>query len=306
MKQKKWIYIGFIILQGIIYGIHDPLAKLVYREVPVYFFLAARYILGCLIFLILFRKRLMEDWKKASISSLLLPSLCLSLAYVCVNQALGKTDATLVVFLRSLGALFTAMLSFGINRKLPRGKDYALGLLLLAGLWFLFCSGGTYVINAGVFLALAGALLVAGALVFGEEAVKSASPLVLSFLQTVASAVICMVCAACKHEIHRDTFVRMAKPEYILILIYAAAAVGCLGFLLQNIALAHIPSRLVGVLQCSYPLTTMIVAPFLLGEVLAGSRLFGATLILVCIVLNALDQGESCDTIQVSNTQEIG
>lgn len=285
--NEKTLYILMIVLQGILYGIHDPLAKIVYREIPVYTFLTIRYILGGICFICFFRGKLFRELRTAPLRIIAIPAACLSLAYLFINLALGKTDATVVVFIRSLSALFTPMLSLLLLRKLPGRKDYALSLLLLTGLWFLFCSGGTYKINAGAFLALAGALLVSGSLVFGSEAVKSVSPAVLSFSQTILSAVICGICAVSNGELHASIVTVFAKPFHLSVLIYAAAAVGCLGFLLQNTALAHIPSRLVGVLQCTYPLTTVIAAPFLLGEVLAPSRLFGAFLILLCILFNA-------------------
>ena len=285
--QKKLYYIFMIVLQGILYGIHDPLAKIVYHEIPVYAFLCIRYLLGGICFLCIFRKSLFEDLKNSALKDLIVSAVCLSLAYLFVNLALGKTDATLVVFVRSLSALFTPMLSLFLLRKKPCKKDYALGILLLIGLWFLFYSNGSYKINAGILLALAGTLLVAGSLVFGAKALDHTTPAALSFVQTILSAVICGICALYYGEFQFSVIADLTKPFYFIVLLYAALAVGCLGFLLQNTALAHLSSPLVGVLQCTYPLTTVVVAPFLLGEILEPSRLFGAFLVLLCILLNA-------------------
>lgn len=59
---------GFLILlQSVLYGLMDALLKLVYRDVPVSFFLSVRFVLAVLIFLLLWHKTILEDLKKISL-----------------------------------------------------------------------------------------------------------------------------------------------------------------------------------------------------------------------------------------------
>lgn len=293
LNSARWkkISVLFVLLQGVLYGIHDPLAKLAYQEVPVPVFLFLRYLLAAGFFLTLWGREIFRELKCTPVKTYLLPCLCMSFAYVCINLALQRTQATTVAFLRSMSALFAPLLTVLFKRQRYTLRDFLLQALMLAGLALMFFTDGRFQLDPGGAFALAGALLVAGELVFGADSLRQIRPATLSCMQAVSSAAVCGVLAAADGSFAGADWAAFMRPDIAGILLYAG--LGCVagGYLLQNVALSHVPARLVGVLQCAYPLTTAVAAPLILGERLPGGRLAGAGVILVCIVLESLLRG---------------
>ena len=59
-------------------------------------------------------------------------------------------------------------------------------------------------------------------------------------------------------------------------------------YLLQNVALMHIPAKQVGIVQCLYPIATAAIAFIVLGEKLSWMGILGAIIITVCVLLENL------------------
>jgi drug/metabolite transporter (DMT)-like permease len=75
------------------------------------------------------------------------------------------------------------------------------------------------------------------------------------------------------------------------VIVYLAGLCSCLAYLLQNTALAHIPSSLDSLTHCTEPVFTAAASYFILGEQLSGTGWWGAALLLACIVYgNAVER----------------
>lgn len=283
MDTRNTRYVLLIVLQSILYGIMDVVSKRAYAAMSVYCFLFLRYVLAAVLMLLLWRKELLGQLAHVPVRRYIVPSLCMSLAFVFSNLALQFTAATNMSFLRSLSALIVPLLSLIFLRQPIRRKELTLGAVMLVGLYLLCAKGGLSRFGLGEVFALIAATLVAGSLVFGANALEYVSAKTLSFVQTLLSVLVCGAAACVTGSI--SDIPRAASPELLLSLLYAA--VGCTigGYMLQNIALRHISAKRIGTAQCLYPIATAVVAYVVLQERLSPSGLLGAGLITLCVLL---------------------
>lgn len=281
-------YIWLIVIQSILYGIMDVVSKQAYQIMSVYAFLFLRYVLASVIMLVLWRRQIFSELRRAPVSAYIVPGLCMSCAFIFSNLALRFTSATNMSFIRSLSALIVPLLAFAFFRQRYRKKDILLQLFMLVGLYLLCAKGGLGHFGLGEVFALTAATLVAGSLVFGKTALDHISAKSLSFVQTALAVVFCgiaMLMSGSVHEVALAGSLRM-----ILYLLYAAIGCTIAGYLLQNVALAYISAEQVGIVQCLYPIATAIVAYFVLGEKLSLPGVLGAVIITVCVLLENIDR----------------
>ncbi len=281
-KQK---YIAMIVLQSILYGAMDVIGKLVYQTMPVCSFLFLRYVLAAGIMLLLWHKTILRELKTASVKDYIIPGLCMSCALIFSNLALQQTTATNVSFLRSLSAILVPVLLLIFFHQKYRRKDVVVQILMVLGLYLLCVKGGFHGIGPGELLALTAALLAAGSLVFGKSALQSISAVSLSFVQAFLSVFVCG--AMCILTDSTRSFAQAFDWKIILALLYAAIVCTIGGYMLQNLALKHISSKITGIVQCLYPVAAAAIAYFVLKERLNLPGMLGAAVIIVSILLES-------------------
>ena len=286
----KALCIGMILLQSVLYGLLDPMSKRAYRQLPVYSFLMCRYLLATLALLAFRGRRIVRELRVAPVKHYIVPCLCMAAAFIFSNAGLQLTAATNVAFLRSLSALIAPLLLLIFYRK-PYGIRGALRQLgVLAGLYLLCARGGLSSFGLGEICSLVSAALGAGALVFGGEALHYISPAALSCVQAGLAGGMCAGMGGITRAPGQTDRTVFAQPSIALTLVYAALGCTVAGYLLQNMALRHVSPRLVGVLQCTYPVMTALTAFVVLDERLSVSGLIGAAVILVCVALESLQK----------------
>ena len=90
----KALYISFILIQSLVYGIGNPLTKVAYHSITPLWLLAARFSLAFLLFALFFGRRLFSQLRKVSWTLWLPSALCCAGAYISCNLALDLTAAT--------------------------------------------------------------------------------------------------------------------------------------------------------------------------------------------------------------------
>lgn len=273
-----------ILLQSALYGFGDPISKSAFDVMPVYSLLSIRYLLALAVLLLFAGKRIGAGLRSASPRDWLLPSLCMGGGYLTNNVALGMTAATSVAFLRSLSTVMTPLLALVIYRRRLHWKHIPVQLLVVVGLYLLCGLGGLSVFGLGEVFALLSALLMAGALVFGEKALDRVDPMTLTACQTAVSALMATVCAP---VLNGGWHLELITPQIGGIIFYLAVCCTVAGYALQNAALGKIPSRTVAVLQCFCPVMTAGFSFVLLGERLSAAGVAGAVIILLCVMAEA-------------------
>ena len=279
-------YVAMIVLQSVIYGAMDVISKLAYQSISVYSFLLLRYLLAAAVMLLIWGRPILRELRTVSPGRYLVPGLCMSGALLLSNLALSYTRATNVSFIRSLSAILVPVLLLVFFRQRYERHDAALQLLVVLGLYLLCMrGGGTTGIGAGELLSFLAALLMAGSLVFGKRALGAISAVGLSFVQTFLSILLCGV--MCLLTGAMPDLSCLSDGRIVLSLVYAAVACTIGGYLLQNIALEHISSKIVGMVQCLYPVATAVLAFLILRERLTPLGLLGAAAIFVAVLLES-------------------
>ncbi len=292
MKKQNYIYIGMIILQGIIYGLLDAPVKLVLEQVPVYSFLAVRYLISTVFMLLIWRKTIIKELKTAPIRTYFVPCISTASAFIICNIALEYTAATNMSFIRSLSALIAPLLLVIFFKEKYTVKTAFLHVLLVIGLYLLCAQGGLSPFGIGEILAFLSAALVAASLVFGKDALNHISAITLSWTQAFAAGILCFFICITQNTFAVTRWNAFQEPIVFGTLIYAALFVTVLGYLLQNMALNHISSKLVGILQCVYPIVGAVAAYFMLNETLTIAGVIGSIIIVICICLESAFEKE--------------
>ncbi len=289
-SRSKWFPCFLILLQSLLYGFGDPISKFAFDVMPVYSLLVLRYSMALVVLLLLFGKRIWKGLKQCSVKDWILPTLCMSGAYVVNNIALDLTAATSVAFLRSLATVMTPLLALAAYRRTYRWQHIPIQCLVVVGLYLLCGLGGLSGFGLGEVLSLLSALLLAGSLVFGEHALERVDPITLSTLQVAASVLMAAICAPI---FNGGLHLELTTPTIWAIITYMAIGCTLAGYLLQNAALTTLSSRTAALLQCACPVLTAVFSRFVLGERLSVAGVIGAVIILICVVAETLLENES-------------
>ncbi len=274
---------SFLILQSILNGIGDSLAKMVYRTMPVYSLLTIRYGMALLILLLFWRKTIYKNIIRCSPKTWILPVLCLSSSSLCCNIALHFTAATTVSFIRSMPAVFAPLLALLIYREKYSPKHVPVQIIILSGLYLLCCQDGIHNFGIGEVFAILTAVLTAGSLVFGQKTLETMEPIALTSIQTCSTTILSFICAM---TMNGGLHLELMTPFCWGAALYLSLGCSLLAFLLQNEALIRISSREVSLLQCFCPVMTAVFAIILLKEYMTLSGIIGAIIILSCIIVD--------------------
>lgn len=280
-QHSSLFYIWLIILQGLIFGIGNPIVKFAYESITPIWCLALRFTMATMIFVLFFGKTAFPELKRTKIKVWLPTSLCMALAYITCNVGLHLTTATSVGFLMSLAVVFTPPLSrLVLGRKIHLSFVPVL-LFAVAGLYLLCLNGGTFRFGIGELLALICSFGMAGSLVWGEECLNTLSPSAVSLIQTAVTAAASILCAVILEPLPD---LGAIEPMAWWIIVYLVLLCSCLCYILQNIALTHLPAAVVSLTQCFEPIFTAVFAFIILGERLSLLGAIGALLLMICIV----------------------
>lgn len=284
VKKNKAVFGVFIILQSILYGVGNPVTKIAFESVSVYWCLALRFSIATAVFMILFGKQVIRELKKAKIKDYLPASLCMAAAYISVNLALQWTTATNVGFLMSLPVVIAPVLARIVLKRKYSWRHLPVQAVVVAGLYLLCCGENGFVVGKGEVFALITAAAVAGSLVFGEHALKAVGAVTISAAQAGITAVISLVMALLFEEIR---FAQM-KPEAWAVIVYLAVGCTFAAYLLQNAAVKELSSQTVSMLQTSQPVATAVCSYIILGEILTVKGYIGAGVIIICIIAEGI------------------
>ena len=287
--RGRWAY-GLILAQSVIYGMGDPISKLVYRVAPVYPVMVIRYFFALAVLFVLFGRRITAGLRACRVTDWLLPSLCMGGAFIVGNMAVERTAATNCAFLRSLSSLLTPLLALAVFRKRYSWRHVPILALVLAGLYLLCGRGGLSRFGPGEALAMTQALLLAGSLVFGRRSLNKVDPITLTAMMTASSAVMALAC-----QLTVGGAWQFAYTGWQVWAGIAYQALGCTiaGYFLQNTALRYIPSRRAALLQCTAPVMTALFSRAILGEKLAAAGVAGGVVILLGVAAEIMIKDEN-------------
>lgn len=278
---SKYKYAGFILLQSLIYGLGNPLTKIAFESITPFWSLAIRFSIAFLVFILFFRRRIIESLNSVRPGVYLPASVCMAAAYITCNLALNWTSATNVGFLMSLPVIFAPILAWLVYKVKYRLIHIPIQIAVVAGLYLLCYDGEAFVFGKGEVTALITAFSISGALVFGEESLKQLDALAISSTQAGITALISLPCALIFES--SNVLSQVTMPAWTVVL-YLAIFCTNIAYMLQNSALKHISAASVSMLQCTQPILTAVISYFLLNEKLSTEGIVGAAIIIICII----------------------
>ncbi len=285
-------YSLLIILQGVIFAAIDVFSKIVYQTVPVYIFMSFRFGLTSVILLLLYRKTIINDLRTTPFRTYALSGICLGLSILLSGVAINNTAATNYAFLKSLSAIIAPLLMVLFFHRPYTLRDLFVHIPLVGGL-YLFCArGGLTSFGLGEAVSLCCAVLAAVSLVFGADALHHVQPQTLTFVQMTVGLVLSVFAGLSTGVFSAPWQDAFFTARILGILLFNSIIGSVVAYLLQNIALMKVSPKTVGVLQCSYPILTTVLANFLVDEHLSTAGIFGALIISSCIVAQSLIQTE--------------
>lgn len=279
-----------IVLQSVLYAILDPFSKLAYAQMPIYSFLTGRYVLATAVMLLIWGRQIIADLRSTPIKLYILPCLCMSAAFIVSNTALKYTTVANVAFVRSLTAVIATLLLVIFFHKRFGVRTLVVLVMMVGGLYLLCSQQGMVAFGKGELYSLIAASMVAAALVFGATALQHMQAITLSCAQSFGSIGLCLLAGGVDGTLAATDWSKLLQSDIALTLVYAAVGCTVAGYMLQNIALQHISSNLVGILQSLYPVLTAIVAYIVLGESMTISGILGALIILSSVLLASAER----------------
>ena len=129
MKERKAVYVLFILIQSLVYGIGNPLTKTAYDSITPFWLLTFRFALAFLLLFLWRGRKIAGQLKDVSWTVWMPSALCCAGAYISCNLALNLTAATNVGFIMSLPVLFSPLLSTIVLRTPYQWKRLPLQLI---------------------------------------------------------------------------------------------------------------------------------------------------------------------------------
>lgn len=280
-KQARWPFVVFVLIEVVIFGSGSAVTKFAYDSITPLWCLAVRFGLATAVFALFFGRRIVARLRSVKVRLWLPQALCMGISYLCCNVALDLTTATNVGFLVALPVVFAPLLSTMVERsRYPRAIiPFQVGVA--GGLYLLCSQGGSLAVGPGELLALGSSVALAGALVFGKQALAELDAVTVAGTQIAVAFALCLGCALVAEPM---LDVAAVRPVAWGIIVFLALFSTCLAFFLQSLALDRLSSTTVSLLLTGEPVFTALFAYLFLGETLSAMGLLGAAVIVGTVV----------------------
>lgn len=281
-------YIVMILLQSVIFAMIDVFAKIAYRTVTVAPFMTLRFAVAVLGSFLVYGKKVIDDFKNVSVKHYIVPALCMGLSINLSNIAIRLTTVTTYSFVRNMSALIAPLLLCIFFHRKYRWYDFVLQISLVTGLYLLCAKGGLSKFGLGEVFAIGTATLIAVSLVFGQDALKYVHSETLSTAQLIAGLLFTFPMGIISGEYFTSDWSLFLTNNVWAIVLFNALIGTLIGYQLQNLAMEHISSKVVGIVQSFYPVCTATLSAIMLGELPNIYGIIGAIIITGVVVFQAI------------------
>ena len=274
-RTARWATLGLIGVTAI-WGSTFFLIKDLLQRVAPADFLAVRFAIAALVMLAVAGRRLRRT-PRAALGQGVLLGVVYGIAQLLQTWGQVTASASVSGFVTGMYVVFTPLLATALLRQRLPPMTWLAVLLATGGLALLALQG--VVIDCGVWLVLASAVLYAVHIVGLGAWSRGTDPLALSAVQMVAIAGICLLATLPQGP--------MLPPDHRAwrAVLYMALAAGAGAMLVQTWAQAHLTATRAAIVMTLEPVFAAGFAVALGGEALTARMLIGGGLVLAAMYL---------------------
>ena len=269
-----------LVAVAIVWGSTFVMVKDAVASYPLFSFLAWRFAVAVVAFVIIF-PRALGRLSKGTIAAGLLAGAFLTAGYVFQTWGLQSTSASKAAFITGMFVVITPLLQTVILRKVPRSATIIGIVAAVIGLWLLSggAAGGW---NSGDTRVLLCAVAYSAHMIVLGSVGKHHDALALTLVQLVTTAVVCGAVA-----LLREGFSVPSDRSVIVALLVTGVLASAVAFAVQTYAQRFIPPARTALILISEPAFGGLFG-WLAGETLGIRGLAGAGFILGGMVVSEL------------------
>lgn len=273
-----------LIFVAAIWGFAFVIVKDSLDTIPPVYMVAIRYTIATVILAIVLNKRLLKisgaAWKHGILTGLMLGGAYISQTIGCNFTTAGKN-----AFLTTIYVIFIPLIAWPVYKKRPSIVVLFSAILAIVGIGLLALrnEGGSFSMNIGDILTLICGLGFAFHIVFTGFYCKEESPVVMTWIQFLVSAVISWIAAPVLDG--GFSFSALNNSNAILSMLYLGVLSSLVCFLLQNICLKYMDSSLASLLLSLESVFGVIFSVIFLKEKMTALMILGCVLIFISITV---------------------
>lgn len=270
-----------LVAMALMWGFSFCMMKDVLDALPPYLLLACRFLIAALIMLALFFRRIRAHLNRTYIVAGLLMGTSLCAAYVLQSVGLVDTTAGKSAFLTGTYCVLVPFIGHAVMGEELTRYNLGAAFLCLAGIAFVALD--SFTVGKGDLLTLAGAIFFAIEIVIAAKFSRNLDVNVITFWMFL---VVALLCVAGWLLTEQTPPLATFTPPLVGTVLFLAVMCTCVGMLVQNLGLAHVPSSTGSLLLSLESPSGVFFSVLLGGEVLTGRLLFGFALIFLSVVLS--------------------
>ncbi len=239
--------------------------------------LAARFLLGFAVLLIIFWKRLRHMSRRDLIGGAVVGAVFTAVMTLELT-ALKTTDTSTVSFLENTAIVFVPLIEAMLIRRLPKPASIVSAALALCGVGLLTLRGGTFGFTQGEACCLCAALMYAVGIITTDRFSHKCDALLVGIIEVGAIGVFSLVLSF----IFEQPRIPSGGTEWGCVLVLALLCTG-FGFTLQPVAQSHLSSQTSGLMCALNPAFASLLGVVFLSEPVTVQGVCGAALILLSL-----------------------
>ena len=270
-----------LVAMALMWGFSFFVMKDVLDALPPYLLLGVRFLPAALLMLAIYRRRILANLDRAHIAVGLAMGIFMGVAYVFQTLGLGETTPGKNAFLTGTYCVLVPFISYVMAREPLTRYNVGAAVICLAGIGLVALDNLS--MNIGDALTLAGAFFFALEIAVVAKYGRDIDVNVMTFWMFLLIGVGSLATSAVTEVPPAPS---TWTPGLVGTLVFLSGGCTCLALLVQNLALAHVPSSTGSLLLSLESPSGVFFSVVMTGEVLTGRLVAGFALIFFAVVLS--------------------
>lgn len=266
---------------AVIWGYSFTTMKDALDTIPVFELLYIRFLPASLVMLAVFHKRIVAHFNARNLIVGLGMGALMWGAYGLQTIGLAQTTAGKSAFLTGTYCILVPFASYVLSGEKLTRYNLGAALLCLAGIGLVALDSVEF--NAGDVITLGGAVFFAIQMAVAAKYGRKMDINVITFWMFAGNGVLCLLSSL---PFETQAPLSVWTPSFIGVMAFLSVGCTCVGLLIQNVGLAHVPASTGSLLLSMESPSGVLFSVLLMGEVLTSRLLAGFALIFLSIILS--------------------